>query len=83
MAGTAFARMLTESVTESVTEVRYAFGATPEADEGVLVVPVADPDAWYVEGTHERPVTAQWALLAVLRRHRREGRWPAQAAFHS
>ena len=91
MAGMAFARR----VGESATEVRYAFGATPAADEGVLVIPVADVDAWRVEGADDesdvrrddrpddRPLSARWALLKVLRMYRKEGRWPERAAFYS
>ncbi len=83
MAGMAFAR----KVAESGVEVRYAFGATPEADEGVLVIPLADLDAWRVEGSDAGPdgwpVSARWALVKVLRVHREEGRWPGTAAFYS
>lgn len=79
MAGMAFGR----KVAESATEVRYAFGETPVADEGVLVIPFEDLDAWYVEGTQDRPISAQWALVKVLRLHRREGGWPEKAAFYS
>lgn len=69
-------------IAESATEVRYGFGETPAADEGVLVIPIDDLDAWYVEGVDHRPLAAEWALVKVLRVHRKEGVWPDRAAFY-
>ncbi|UJP39838.1 hypothetical protein [Cellulomonas palmilytica] len=79
MGGVAYGR----KVDESPDEVRYAFGATPELGEGVLVVPVADLDAWCVQGSPERPLSAQWVLVKALRVRRTSGRWPERVAFRS
>lgn len=63
--------------------VRYEFGSGPDAIEGTLVIPVADPEQWYVDGGEERPVLARDVLHKALRLQRRDGAWPRDASFFS
>ena len=70
-------------VAEDDRAVRYAFGAGPDEIDGILVIPVDDPDGWYVEGREDRPVVARNVLHTALRWRRREGAWPRDASFFS
>jgi hypothetical protein len=70
-------------VREDGDSVRYEFGVDPAVVEGVLVVPVADVDSWYVQGSDDRPFTAQIVLHKALRLHRRDRAWPVDASFYS
>ncbi|HYQ74681.1 hypothetical protein [Cellulomonas sp.] len=70
-------------VAEDGGVVRYAFGTGPDAVDGILVIPLDDPDRWYVEGREDRPVLARNVLHAALRSRRREGAWPRDASFFS
>ena len=71
-------------VAETADEVRYAFGTSetdPEA--GVLVIPVADPDSWFVDGREDRPLAARRVLGKALRLHQQAGEWPEWASVFS
>jgi len=64
--------------------IRYDYGMTEDDPErGVLVIPLTDPEAWYMEGRTDRP----WGAGKVVRRAwvRREqtGEWPAEASVFS
>jgi hypothetical protein len=71
-------------VAETADEVRYAFGESegdPEA--GVLVIPVADPESWYVDGREGHPRAAQRVFGKAARLRRQAGEWPEWASFYS
>ncbi len=70
-------------VAEDGRTVRYAFGAGPGKIDGILVIPVDDPDGWFVEGREDRPVVARNVLHKALRSRRRAGEWPRDASFFS
>lgn len=70
-------------VREDRTSVSYTFGIEPGSPDGVLVVPVADPDAWYVDGSDERPAAALRVLGKAVRTFRSTGGWPESVAFQS
>lgn len=70
-------------VREDGASVSYTFGIEPASPEGVLVIPVADPDAWYVEGGEARPVAALRVLGKAVRTFRSSGSWPDVVAFQS
>lgn len=61
--------------------VRYAFGIDehdPEA--GVLAIPVADPEQWYVDGRTDRPKSASVVAVKAVRERERTGAWPEWAS---
>ena len=68
---------------EDPRAVRYEFGTSPESIEGTLVIPVDDPDSWYVDGSTTKPALARNVLHKALRLHRRDGAWPRNASFFS
>jgi hypothetical protein len=69
---------------ETADKVRYAFGASADDPEaGVLVIPVADLEAWYVEGRKDRPMSAQRVFGKACRIHRDSGDWPEWASFYA
>ncbi|VTR76660.1 hypothetical protein [Cellulomonas hominis] len=70
-------------VGENSQTVRYEFGPNPESIEGILVIPLDDPDQWYVDGSDRKPVLARNVLHKALRLQRRDGAWPRNASFFS
>ena len=72
-------------VRESATEVAYSFGFEPDVPDGVLVIPVDDVQAWYVEGSdaHPKPVGARRIMAKAYRLRCAQGSWPDDASFHS
>lgn len=70
-------------VREDDERVSYTFGVGPTSPAGVLVVPVTDPDAWYVEGSSARPVAALRVLGKAVRTFRSTGGWPETVVFQS
>lgn len=70
-------------VREDEASVSYTFGVEPVSPEGVLIIPVTDPDAWYVDGSEARPAAAQRVLGKAVRTFRSSGRWPDAVAFQS
>ncbi|WP_148234418.1 hypothetical protein [Cellulomonas flavigena] len=61
----------------------YTFGVEPTSPAGVLVIPVAAPDAWYVDGSEARPAAALRVLGKAVRTFRGSGSWPDAVAFQS
>lgn len=70
-------------VSEDRDAVRYEFGSGPDAIEGTLVIPVSDPEQWYVDGGEQKSVLARNVLHKALRLQRRDGVWPRDASFFS
>lgn len=70
-------------VREDDESVSYTFAIEPAAPEGVLVIPVVDPDAWYVDGSDARPTAALRVLGKAVLTFRRSGSWPEVVAFQS
>lgn len=64
-------------------EVRYSYAPELDPPQGVLVIPLADPDASYAEGRDALPHAAQRVLWKALRVHRQTGTWPERVAFQS
>lgn len=62
-------------VREDERSVAYAFGTSPEdADGGVLVIPVDDVEAWYVDGAADaRPPSARRVAGKAVRLRERCG----------
>ncbi|WP_431837136.1 hypothetical protein [Cellulomonas sp. Y8] len=79
MGTTGFGRLLSEGADVA----RYEFGPEPSSVRGVLVIPLDDPEQWYVEGQEERSVLARNVLHKALRLRRRDGVWPRDASFFS
>lgn len=61
----------------------YAFGDTPDASEGVLVIPLDDVDAWRVEGRDGEAFGARRVFQKALRRQRATGSWPLDATHYA
>lgn len=73
-----------DKVVETDREVRYRFGASEtDPDAGVLVIPVADPGSWHVEGRIDRPLAAQRVWAKAVRSRRTADAWPDRASFLS
>lgn len=70
-------------VHEDDARVSYTFAIEPTRPEGVLVIPVADPDTWYVEGRDDKPKAALRILGKAVLTFRREGSWPDVVAYQS
>lgn len=79
MAAMGFGRL----VGEDSQSIRYEFGPDPQSIEGVLVIPLRDPEQWFVDGSSSKPVLARNVLQKALRLHRRDGAWPRSASFFS
>ena len=80
MAAQAFGLLLT--VDE--VAVRYDCG-TREDDplRGVVVIPIAEPESWYMEGRSDRPRFAKNIVGRALNLRERTGAWPKNASFQS
>lgn len=63
--------------------VRYSFATDPAAPEGVLVIPLADPEGTYAEGHDRLPPAASRVLGKAVRMHRQTGTWPERVAFQA
>lgn len=71
-------------VAQTRDEVRYAFGISEDdPDAGVLVIPVADPESWFVEGRDGQSMAARRVLGKAVRLWRTTGEWPERASFYS
>lgn len=80
MAARAFGLLLSANVTEA----RYDYGLTEDDPErGVLVIPVEDPAAWWVEGVNAHPVFAGSVAGKAVTAFQRTGEWPANASIHT
>ena len=72
-------------VRQSATEVAYSFGFEADAPDGVLVIPVDDVAAWYVDGSdaYPSPVAARRVMAKAYRLRCAEGSWPEDVTFAS
>jgi hypothetical protein len=62
--------------------VRYAFGlGEDDPERGVLVIPVADPEGWRVEGRPDRPKSAVAVAVKAHRLYMESGVWPEWASY--
>lgn len=68
---------------EDAEQVAYSFGRAPDTSEGILVIPVENIDAWYVEGHEGESVSARRILQKAVRLQRRTGSWPEDASFYA
>lgn len=68
---------------EDAAAVACSFGITPQDPEGVLVIPLHDLDAWYVEGQDRTPFEASRVFAKAVRLRGATGRWPDEAMFFS
>ncbi|WP_155856096.1 hypothetical protein [Cellulomonas sp. URHD0024] len=66
------------------THVRYDYGLN-EADpaRGVLVIPIMDPSAWFMEGRDDRPGGAARVAGRAALHHERTGERPENASVFS
>lgn len=80
MAAQAFGILL--SVDE--TTARYDYGMREDDPQrGILVIPVSDPNAWYMEGREDRPHWAGTVVSRALYLRQQTGEWPKNASFQS
>lgn len=64
--------------------VIYQFAENQDDNwDGTLVIPHADPEAWYVDGIDERPSAASAVALKARRAFDKTGEWPEGVAFQS
>lgn len=71
-------------VAEAADHVRYAFGVDEDDPEaGVLVIPVGEPDQWFVEGREDRPKSAVVVASKAHRLREETGEWPDWASVFS
>ena len=64
--------------------VRYCFAEDQDEHwDGALVIPRADPEAWYVDGAEERSSSAAAIVAKARRAFDRTGEWPEGVAFQS
>ncbi|GAA3805628.1 hypothetical protein [Cellulomonas soli] len=68
----------------STDAVRYEFGLTADdPDRGVVVIPLDDAEAWFVEDRADRPVSAKKVVGRAWLQHERTGEWPEWASVAS
>jgi hypothetical protein len=66
------------------THVRYDYGLTEDDPaRGVLVIPVADPEAWFMEGRDDHPRGAARVAGKAALHHERTGEWLENASYFS
>lgn len=70
-------------VREDDASVSYTFSGETTEPEGVLVIPLTDPETWYVEGRDHKPLTALRVLGKAAKLHRLSGSWPDTVIFQS
>ncbi len=62
-------------------QARYDYGIDEQdPGRGVLVIPVDDPDGWFIDGRDDRPRMAGVVTAKAWREFRRSGEWPENAS---
>ncbi|QAY72186.1 hypothetical protein ET445_01360 [Agromyces protaetiae] len=76
-------------LTVDATAARYAYGRDrsvwiePDRADGIVVIPVAHPEDWYVEGTEQRLKPAAALVHKARKSFRTDGAWPEGVAFNA
>ncbi len=61
---------------------RYDYGIDAEDPlRGVVVIPVRDPESWFMEGRDDRPRMAGSVTARAVREFERTGAWPEWASI--
>lgn len=73
------------NVRESAAEVAYTFGDDPNEASGVVVIPLDDVEAWYVEGVERgrEPFGAKRVAGKAYAMHSRTGAWPEDGSYYA
>ena len=70
----------------SVDEEAARYDCGIEEDDparGIVVIPIAAPDHWYMEGRDDRPNFARNIVGRALHLRGRSGAWPQNASYQS
>ncbi|WP_250442929.1 hypothetical protein [Actinotalea sp. C106] len=63
---------------------RYDVGVTEDGPErGIVIIPMADPEAWRMEGREDRPHFAATIVGRALHLRSTTGEWPENASYQS
>lgn len=78
MASAAYGRL----VSADDEDARCDYGMGPDDPRrGVLVIPVRDPEAWFIEGRDDRPRPAGSVMARAVRGFESTGTWPEWASI--
>ncbi len=78
MASAAYGRL----VSADDEHARYDYGMGPDDPRrGVLVIPMWNPEAWFMEGRDDRPRMAGSVVARAVRGFESTGAWPEWASI--
>lgn len=78
MASSAYGRL----VSADDEFARYDYGIDPEDPlRGIIVIPVHDPESWYMEGRDDHPRMALSVTARAVREFEKSGNWPEWASI--